>query len=347
MTPTIASAEVIPYALPFKDPYRSARGELEQREIVLLRIESEDGAVGLGEAVPLTLRGGHTPAQIAAELQEWADSGRSASERLSAPARCAIETAILDLEARIAGVPAWSLLGAGTAEPVECNATLVAGEPLHVSQLALEWAGAGFRSFKLKVGVAGDTDQVALVRRAVGAEAKLRVDANGAWGVDDAVDALNAMHEEGHLELAEQPCPSLDQLAKLRGRVSVPIAADESVASPDDARLAIAQGACDLATVKLSKVGGPREALAVSSVLPVYLSSALDGPVGIAAAAHTARALSSSGDAGVAHGLATQRLFAGTIASRQCELRNGRLYLPDGPGLGVEIDDAALERHRL
>jgi muconate cycloisomerase len=99
--------------------------------------------------------------------------------------------------------------------------------------------------------------------------------------------------------------------------------------------------------VKLSKVGGPRDALAVAAEIPVYLSSALDGPVGIAAAAHTAQALRESGDAGVAHGLATQRMFAGTIASRHCELDEGFLHIPEGPGLGVEIDDAALERHRL
>jgi L-Ala-D/L-Glu epimerase len=347
MPATIANAEVIPYALPFKDPYRSAPGELKQREIVLLRIRSEDGALGLGEAVPLTLRGDQTLAEVVGELREWADTPGQASHQFSAPARCAVETALLDLEGRTGGMPVWKLLGAGASTPVECNATLGAGDPLHVSQRALEWASAGFQSFKLKVGVPGDLDLVALVRRAVGDEAMLRVDANCAWSPDEAVDELNAMQEEGHLELAEQPCPSLEELAALRGRVGMPIAADESVRSPGDARRAVEAGACDLATVKVSKVGGPREGLAVAEEIPVYLSSALDGPVGIAAAAHTVQALPEAGDAGIAHGLATQRLFAGTIAARQCELRGGYLHLPEGPGLGVEIDDAALERHRL
>jgi L-alanine-DL-glutamate epimerase-like enolase superfamily enzyme len=346
MVQAVTGAEVIPYALPFKDTYVTARGELKQREMVLLRVNSNAG-VGLGEAVPLTLRDDHSLAGVARELREWADSPKQPNDQLSAPARCAIETALLDLEAKAVGVPMWSLLGAGAAQPIECNATLGASDPLHVSQWALEWANAGFRSFKLKVGVAGDIEQVALVRRAVGAEAKLRVDANGVWGADEAVDELNAMHEWGHLELAEQPCASLEELAELRRRVDVPIAADESVTGPDDARRAVEAQACDLATVKLSKVGGPRQALAVAEAIPVYLSSALDGPVGIAAAAHTAQALLKSGDAGVAHGLATQRMFAGTIASRHCELRDGYLHLPEGPGLGVEIDDAALERHRL
>jgi L-alanine-DL-glutamate epimerase-like enolase superfamily enzyme len=69
--------------------------------------------------------------------------------------------------------------------------------------------------------------------------------------------------------------------------------------------------------------------------------------VGIAAAAHTVQALPERGDAGIAHGLATQRLFSDTVATRECELDEGFLRLPEGPGLGVEIDDAALARHRL
>jgi muconate cycloisomerase len=102
-----------------------------------------------------------------------------------------------------------------------------------------------------------------------------------------------------------------------------------------------------MATVKLSKVGGPEEALAVAEQIPVYLSSALDGPVGIAAAVHVAQALRDRGDAGVAHGLATQRLFRETIAASGPELRGEELHIPPGPGLGVELDDAALERRRL
>jgi o-succinylbenzoate synthase len=347
MAAAIESAEVIPYSLPFKDPYLTARGELHEREMVLLRVRSSAGALGLGEAVPLSLRGGASLATVTEELRGWSEEPAGTGEGLSPPARCAIETALLDLEAREAGVSVWKLLGAESASPVECNATLSAGEPLHVAQQALDWAAAGFGSFKLKVGVADDLDQVALVRRAVGAEANLRVDANGAWEPDEATAHLNAMHGEAHLELAEQPCPTLAGLEALRGRTSVRIAADESVASLEDARTVAEHRSCEMATLKLSKVGGPRKALRIAAELPVYLSSAIDGPVGIAAAAHTVQALPPAGDAGVAHGLATQRLLAGKIGSPRCELRDGFLHLPEGPGLGVEIDDAALERHRL
>jgi muconate cycloisomerase len=137
-------------------------------------------------------------------------------------------------------------------------------------------------------------------------------------------------------------------MARVARRVEMTIAADESVTEVADAQRASQLGACDLATVKLSKVGGPAVAVAISAVIPTYVSSALDGPVGIAAAAHAAQILREQGnDAGIAHGLATQRLFAETIAAVECELRGDLLHLPGGPGLGVEIDEAVLDRHRL
>jgi muconate cycloisomerase len=127
---------------------------------------------------------------------------------------------------------------------------------------------------------------------------------------------------------------------------SIPISADESVESRADAERARAAGACALTGIKLSKVGGPEAAIEIAEVLPAYLSSALDGPVGIAAAAQVAETLAEA-DWGLAHGLATQRLFSATVASVGCELRGDMLHPPPGPGLGVEIDEAALDAHRL
>jgi L-alanine-DL-glutamate epimerase-like enolase superfamily enzyme len=342
----VVGGEVIPYALPFIQPYVTARGTLTMREMVLLRIRSDEGATGLGEAVPLALRGGASLEDVTSELRAWLAAPESGDDGLSSPSRSAIATALLDVQGREAEVPVWSLLGGDDGQPVRCNATLSIADPALVADEALEWAEEGFGSFKAKVGAGEDVEQVAQVRSAVGPEPQLRVDANGAWTPEAAEQSLRAMVDHD-LELAEQPCATLSELAELRGRIDLPIAGDESVADAAEARLAAESGACDLATAKLSKVGGPREALAVAEELPIYLSSALDGPVGIAAAAHTAQALSGAGDAGVAHGLATQRLFAETIASSECGLRDGYLHLPEGPGLGVEIDDAALERHRL
>jgi o-succinylbenzoate synthase len=355
----LAAVEVIPYSLPFAKPYVTARGRLDRREMVLVRARTDDGLEGLGEAVPLTLRGGSTLEAVvdelrgaAAELEgaELADPAGSGlptvSTDLSPPAAAALEMALMDLAARETDRPLWRILGAPAFAPVSCNATLSAGSPEQVAAEAEDWAGRGFSSFKLKVGVHADVAEVEAVREALGPEPRIRIDANGAWSADEAIERLAAMKDQA-IELAEQPAGTLDELAAVRAVSSVPIAADESVASPDDAARAAETRACDLATVKLSKVGGLGPARAIASILPTYLSSALDGPVGIAAAAHLAQVVDPGGRRGLAHGLATQLLFSETVARVECEVRDGQLHLPPGPGLGVVIDDAALKRARL
>lgn len=346
----LASVEVTPYALPFKEPYVTARGTLTQREMVLLRIRDEEGLFGLGEAVPLSMRGGATLAQVAAELEAvagLAELEETGLPRLSPPARCAVLSALLDLRGRRAAAEGHSHPGA--AEPVRCNATLVAGEPAAVAADALRWAEEGFTTFKLKLGTGGDVAQVRAVREAVGPRARIRVDANAAWDVASAVRTLGEL-EEYDVELAEQPVARTEELAEVAAATAIPIAGDESVESRGDAERAVSLGACAFAGVKLSKVGGPEEAIAIAEVLPSYLSSALDGPVGIAAGAQVAQTLrEGAGGEGIdlAHGLATQHLFATTVAAVECELRDGSLHLPPGPGLGVEIDERALDLHRL
>lgn len=348
----LASVEVIPYALPFREPYVTARGRLDRREMVLLRLRSDDGLIGLGEAVPLSLRGGATLAQVVAELEGLAKRDEvnegalgSGALALSAPARCAALTALLDLRGRRAAGEAPAEV---TPEPVKCNATLVAGEPAAVAADAERWASEGFSTFKLKLGVGDDVGQVRAAREALGPEARIRVDANAAWNIETARRTLQEI-EPFDVELAEQPVATLEEAAQVSGSTSIPLAGDESIEDRRDAVRAVTLGACKLAGLKLSKVGGPEEAIAIAEVLPSFVSSALDGPVGIAAAAQVAQTLDQAalGIPRFAHGLATQRLFASTIASVECELRDGMLHLPPGSGLGVELDEAALAAHRL
>jgi len=369
----IASTEVIPYALPFREPYVTARGRLDRREMVLLRLRSDDGLVGLGEAVPLSMRGGTSLAQVVEELEQLGERDsldevalRSEAIGLSAPARCAVLTALLDLRGRYttaAGPPSAARSssqprgernddrggGLEALRAIECNATLMSGEPAAVAADAERWVADGFESFKLKLGAGDDVGQVREVRRAIGPGARIRVDANATWDIETAKGML-AKLEPFDIELAEQPVATLEEAAEVAASTSIPIAGDESVETRADAVRAVSMGACALTGVKLSKVGGPEAAIEIGEVLPSYLSSALDGPVGIAAAAQVAQTLDEAGGderARLAHGLATQRLFASTIASVECELRDGMLHPPEGPGLGVEIDEAALARHRL
>jgi len=349
----IASVEVVPYALPFREPYVTAVGRLDQREMVLLRLRSEEGLVGLGEAVPMSLRGGVSLTQVVAELTELGEretldeaalGGDALS--LSAPARCAALTALLDLRGKRA---AGDGSAARPSPPVRCNATLVAGDPASVVAAAERWAADGFSTFKLKLGGGDEAAQVRAVREALGPRARIRIDVNGAWDVETAKRALGEL-EPYEVELAEQPVATLEEAMEVARSTSIPIAGDESIESRGDAERAAAMEACQITGVKLSKVGGPEEAIEIAEVLPAYISSALDGPVGIAAGAQVAATLSEAavgGGPGLAHGLATQRLFGSTIASVECQLEGDMLHVPEGPGLGVEIDEAALQAHRL
>ncbi len=366
----IAEIETVLYALPFREEYVTARGALDRREILLLRLRTDEGVEGLGEAVPLTLRGGDSllrveralrrthrrlrrldPSDLAGEdpLAEAIDAyiHVAAGRRLPGPAAAALECAIFDLTAKLTEQPLWSLLRGERAAPVAVNATLAAGEPARVAAAAQQWAERGFDTFKLKLGAGDDADQVRAVREVLGPAARIRVDANGAFTARGAIELLRELEPFG-IELAEQPASSLRELAAVSAASTIPIAADESVASRKQAERALEAGACQFATAKLSKVGGIGASGAIARTLPTYLSSALDGPVGIAAAAHAAQAIyRNAEDPGLAHGLATQELFAETVAGAQCEVRDGFLHLPGGPGLGVELDERALERHTL
>src|SRR3954447_9349385 len=182
----IASVDVIPYALPFREPYVTARGRLDRREMVLLRLRDEDGLIGLGEAVPLSLREGDSIERVVEDLEGLArgsvlaaavergsvgEAARLPSQiELSAPARCAALTALLDLGERSVGD------GERAPQPVPCNATLVAAEPAAVAEDARRWAAEGYSTFKLKLGAGDDVALVRAVREAVGSAAQIRVD---------------------------------------------------------------------------------------------------------------------------------------------------------------------------
>jgi muconate cycloisomerase len=355
-----AAVEVIPYALPFKEPYVTARGTLLAREMVLLRIRDEDGVEGLGEAVPLSLRGGVTIEAVVAELERLGEEIAAGTElgagsevespgaiapaieaTLSLPSRCALSTALLDLQEKRGGSEAWHAA-------VRCNATLVSGEPAAVAAEAERWAADGFGTFKLKLGAGNDVAQVEAVRAALGDEARIRLDANGTWSLEEATEILTAVEPLG-IELAEQPVETIAEAAELARRTRIWLAGDESIVTVEDAEAAVRADAFSVTGVKLSKVGGFESGREVAGRMRSYVASSLDGPVGIAISRRLAEWIDSPrfADERLAHGLATQRLFATTIAAAECELRGDLLHGAPGPGLGIVIDEDSLEHHRL
>jgi muconate cycloisomerase len=332
--------EVVPYWLPFKEPYVTAQGRLTRREMVLLRIRDEDGLEGLGEAVPLSLRGGVRIETVVKELRAI-DGIDAPTDGLSPPARCALSTALLDLEEKRRDVKAEHA-------PVRCNATLVGGPPAEVAEDAARWAKAGFGTFKLKVGTGEDIAQVEAVRAALGTEAKIRLDANASWSLEEATRILAAVEPLG-IELVEQPVEAIAEAVELAWRTPIPLAGDESIVTVADAEESVRENGFEITGVKLSKVGGIEPGRAIAAVMRTYVASALDGPVGIAVGRRLAEWVDRTvpAEERLAHGLATRRLFRETIAAEECALEGDLLHEAPGPGLGVVIDEDSLEHHRL
>ena len=321
-------------SIPLREPFATAGGVVAERELALLRLEDDDGAVGYGEAAPLTPYDGVTMDEVvAALLRNGASDGDVPPQ-----ARAAEEMALLDLEASRAG----RAIGEPGADAIAVNRTLAGGPPAEVAKRAAQGVREGYSCFKVKVGLPDDDERVAAVREAVGPWPALRVDANGAWSPAEAVVAIERLMVHD-LQLVEQPCRTLEEMASVRRAVEVPIAADESVATPADVRAAAASGACDIVNVKLAPSGGftaAREALreAAAHGLGAFLSSTLDGPWGIAAALQ----LAAGERIQLACGLATLELFDATLALALPPPSDGLLVVPQGPGLGLAIDERAI-----
>jgi L-alanine-DL-glutamate epimerase-like enolase superfamily enzyme len=367
----ITRLEIIPIALPLREQYRTASGSLSARSMVVVRLHTDEGYYGVGEAVPLSLRGGPSLGEVASELSRcgpalagadtsvaascdpvairdwiWEQLGRCRSLRVGPQVISALDIALHDLAGRLSGMPMWRLLGAPGIHEVHCNATLDAGEPDRAAELAAGQRAAGYSTFKIKVGSGPDLERVSAVRSAVGVRANIRVDANRAWDLEGAVGALGELEGQG-IELAEQPCRSVPELAAVRARTPIPIVADESAETLKQARELVAARACDAATLKLAKVGGPLEAIRMAAAVPCYLSSALDGPIGIAAAIHTAQAMPRAGyGAQFANGLATLGMFEWVYAHAE-GLLGPVVVPPSAPGVGVDPDERALWELRL
>ena len=214
-------------------------------------------------------------------------------------------------------------------EVVGVNATVPAVAAASVPAVLARFDGC--RTAKVKVAepgqrLADDVDRVRAVREAMGPEGRIRIDANGAWNVDEAEHAVHAL-AEFDLEYAEQPCAGVEELAELRRRVKymgIPIAADESVRKAADPLAVARAGAADLLVVKAQPLGGVRRALDIvaEAGLPAVVSSALDTSVGLAMGVALAAALP---DLDYDCGLGTASLFTADVADPPLAPRAGAL----------------------
>jgi o-succinylbenzoate synthase len=330
-----------------RTPFVSAHGSLEDRPLVIVRIEDEDGFVGLGEAAPLADYHGVNAEDVLDALEACRDAlaaaPRSAApqERLSEwrrtavlPAVAALDMALWDLKGRRTGQPVWQLLGARAAPPVEVNYTIAAADRASAASEAGAARTAGFRCVKLKVGLGDDAGRLAAVRAVLGPEVAIRLDANGAWTVDEAVAALRVLNPAG-IELCEEAVHGLEQTRSVAAAVpDVALALDETASGAG----ALDERVCRAVCLKVAASGGitglidaARRARAAG--YEVYLASTLDGALGIAAALHAAAAIRPDHPCG----LSTLGLFADR--GDPFPPRGGRIEVPPGAGLGDGMAD--------
>ncbi len=332
--------------LRLRSPLRAAYGELREREVLYVRVMDADGVSGYGEAAPLASYEGVSVQRTllaleryAAALEELPEGGpltrpleacRAADDLPQALA--AIDLALWDRAGKLRGLPVCRLLVDDPAAEVNVNATLSATDRAGAAREAEIAAQQGFGCIKMKVGVGDDAGRVAAVRAAAGPDIALRLDANGAWDVEQAVRSIDALAPAG-LELVEEPCHGLHAIRQVRERVPVRIAIDETAAEPG----ALGSGVADAVCLKISRCGGISGLLAAATLVRAvggepYLASTYDGPLGIAAAVHAAAALRARGPL-PACGLATLSMFEGP--GEQLLVRDGQIATPQEPGLGV------------
>lgn len=322
-------------------PFGAAWGRVQTRELVHLTLEDGDGHIGHGEAAPLPGYEGVSLADVEIALRDCRGalaqtSWRERAELLGDCARltvvphalAAIDLALWDLDGRRAGEPVWRRLGAPAPGPVPVNYTVSSSDRAGAAREAGAARAAGYRCVKLKVGTGDDAGRLAAVRAAGGPDLAVRLDANGAWTLDEARAHLRVLAPAG-VELCEEPVSGLDEIEALSACVATPLAIDETAGSAG----ALDRRRCRAVCLKLGRCGGITGLLdaarrARQAGYEVYLASTLEGPIGIAGALHAAAAIGVDRPCG----LATLDLF-----ERPCPaitVRDGTLSAPEGPGLG-------------
>jgi L-alanine-DL-glutamate epimerase-like enolase superfamily enzyme len=334
------------HTLRLKQPLETSFGTVAERELALVALVDEDGVTGYGEAAPLEGYDGVGSEQVWRALEGYRPVLARAREMNGAQvidacrrvadlpvALAAIDMALWDRAGRRAGRPVAALITDTPAAAIEVNATLLASDRAGAAAEATHAVQQGFSCLKAKVGIGDDAGRLAAVRAAAGPHVALRVDANGAWDVEESVRAIDALAPLG-LELVEEPTHGLQAVRQVRERVAVRVAIDETAAEHG----ALGAGVADAVCLKISRCGGIAGLLAAATLVrasgaEVYLASTFEGPLGVAAAVHAAAALASRGPVAPC-GLATLALFDGL--EDQLPVHEGRIAVPTGAGLGVE-----------
>lgn len=359
----VARAEVYPVRIPRRAPLVLAYATRTAARSVLLRLVADDGREGWGEAAPVAEVSGERATDVREALRRVAEErlpgldpvpAEPARQRMARDlarlpsARCAVETALLDLRGQALGVPAATLLGGARTE-VRASVTIGLLDRAATVAAARARLAEGFLDLKLKLGggTAADADRVHAVRDAVGPGVRLFLDANQAYDADGALALLRAV-APANPEFVEQPVPArdLDALATVSRASPVPVMADEAVTDFASLAALLARRAVPLVNLKVQKCGGPLEAVAMARAAEAAGVGAMIGcmtetRIGIAAG------LAASLGAGNVRYVDLDGAFDldGDPVTDGGPERDGARQAPGrGPGLGLAVDAAALAR---
>lgn len=367
----ITRIEAIPVNVPLKPELRTktSHGDHVTSPYVIVRVHTDSGHVGLGEATVAPRWTGETSVGCVAAINGLiapALVGEDATRitsltqkmnriiKLNPFMKSGIEMALWDLAGKAAGVPVFQLLGGRVRESVPIKMVIGAFDIPQAVSLAERFLDEGVRCLKVKVGPdpEQDIERVRAVRERAGAEIPIGIDANCGWSVTQASQMLRRLAEFDIL-FAEQPIPVENRadMAALRRQSSIPIMADESVFTVHDAWQLTQAHAADILSVYPGKHGGIQATLEIANIAKaagIVCSMGSNLELGIATAAML--------HVGVAVPTIASELYPGDFIGpkyHEADLLKTPLTLgpssalvPEGPGLGVELDEEQLEKYR-
>ena len=357
----ISGVDLFQAKIPMVAPFRIALGVISEADYLFVRINTDGGVSGWGETTPISQVTGDTQAINAAAAKDLArlilgkdplDIEGRVTEMgrfmvFNSSVRAAFDIALHDVAGKVAGLPLYALLGGGK-RMLETDVTIGIDDPEKMAEQALKLKRSGVPAIKVKLGTtaADDVRRIETIRKAIGPEIPLRVDANQGWDFPTAVAVLQRLESSG-IEYCEQPIPHWDHdnFRRLRTRVSTPIMADESVFDHHDAFKLTAGGCCDFLNIKLAKSSGIHVALKINAVgeacgVKCMLGCMMETRLGLTAAAHlvSARPNIRYVDLDGHFQLKEDPILGGAIWD------GGTITLPDDPGIGADVDPAFLER---
>lgn len=363
----ITHVEPILVALPYEHgapkPVRTGMGTWETQDILFVRVDTDEGITGWGEAfsnasTPVTIPAiseviakltiGRDPSDIGALMFDL--TRRTQSMGGSGPiafALSGLDIALWDIAGKVAGEPLWRLFGDRAKATVPAYASLFRlGSPEHVTRVAGNAAARGYRHIKLHEHT---VEAVAAARAAVGPDVALMVDTNCFWtSPDDVISFCDqvAPYDVTWLEEPLYPADAHDAMARIRDKVHVPLAAGENLGNYNDVRWTVDAGAVDIVQPSVAKIGGITElrralAYAASKNMRAVPHSPYVGPA-LVAAVHVIAAMPLD--------VVCEHRFCDLAASPigDCVIsRDGTLPVPQGPGLGFEVDQTIIDKYRI